>query len=217
MTKQNATRRKIGVLLAVMGIVGLGIAAGLWQANSRKPEPLAINGIYLYESKPVVDFNLTDQAGQTLTRADWRGQWTVIYFGYTSCPDACPTTFAQLKQVRPMLVPDASAEPIEFMLISVDPARDTPERIAAYVASFDPAFGGATGSREELDKLTQSLGIYYKIQESQEDEEFYLVDHSSGLLVINPQTELQAVLSPPFNPKTMADDLRRIFAQFEHS
>ena len=209
-TRRRAVPRAVWWSLAAVVIIGLGAAFQLWQSSSQVMQPLEVSGVYLNKPQPVVDFTLVNDEGGAFTKAELQGKWTFIYFGYTSCPDVCPTTLALLNKAQQQLASEKADENTEYLLISVDPDRDLPARLKQYVSSFNPAFSGATGEREELDKLTKALGVYYKIYPPEADNEFYLVDHSSALLLINPAAELQAVLTPPFTPATLADDLKRI-------
>ena len=141
-------------------IAAFAAALGLWLGSSaflRLARRAADEDAVLYPTpRALPDFKLTQRRRQPLTLADWNGHWTVAFFGYTNCPDVCPTTLATFKQVCERLAATASRDNVRFDFISVDPQRDTPEKLAKYVGFFNPDFIAATGTDEELTKLTRS-------------------------------------------------------------
>lgn len=202
---QSPNKRIVLYLLA-----GAFLAAGVWfgwqASRTTASAPLDIAGIYLPEAKPIASFKLQDSERQPFTQAQLKDQWTFLYFGYTYCPDACPLALAQLNQVSKLLQQEEAAEDTAYMLVSVDPRRDTPERLAEYTEFFNPEFAGTTGAVDEIDKLTRSIGIYYAVPAEPEDPENYLVDHSSVIVLTNPDGKLQALFSAPHNPKQIYND-----------
>lgn len=193
---------------AVLALIG-GILLGNWLLRP-PPAPPEIAGFYLPEPRPLPDFSLIHETGRPFTRADFDGRWTFIYFGYTYCPDACPMTLAQLNVVDRQLKEQQADNDTRYLLISVDPRRDTPERLAEYTKFFNPDFQGATGEPEQLDQLAGSMGVLYRVPDDPEDPEHYLVDHSSTVLIINPRGELQAIFTPPQEPTAMTNDFQLI-------
>jgi len=198
-------------------LLGLGIGAivfgAVWLALEFSYAPpglsLSINttaATVLSEPMTVPSFKLTDQHGQPFTEKNLQGQWTFLFFGYTYCPDICPMTLAMLNQVAQQLQ-DTAVHP-KVIFISVDPGRDTTERLGQYVSYFNPAFLGVTGSEEELQRLSRPLGIAYR--RSNDSSENYLVDHSANILLINPQAQLQALISPPHDASAIAEDYQKI-------
>lgn len=163
----------------------------------------------LDDARPLPAFALRRQGG-TLANADLRGHWTLLDFGYTFCPDICPTTLATLKDMKSRLAADGGAPP-QVIFVSVDPARDTPERLAEYVRFFDPAFIGATGDDAALAPLVKHLGVYYHRQDAK-DKRTYSVDHSAIIYLIDPQVRLKAIFAWPQTAGAMADDFRRLTA-----
>jgi protein SCO1/2 len=161
------------------------------------------------DTRPLPPFSLQRSDGK-LTNADLLGRWTLLSFGYTFCPDICPTTLATLKEVQSQLVPRSAAAP-QVLFISVDPARDTPPRLAEFVRFFDPAFIGATGSDAELAALAKHLGVYYQRHDEQ-DKKLYVVDHSAVVYLIDPRGRLKAIFSWPHDPAAMAADYAQLTA-----
>lgn len=161
----------------------------------------------LNDDRPLPPFTLRRQGG-LLTNADLRGHWTLLDFGFTFCPDICPTTLATLKEFETRLAAAGVSAP-QVIFVSVDPARDTPEHLAEYVRFFDPAFIGATGDDAALAPLVKHLGVYYQRQDAK-DRQNYSVDHSALIYLIDPQVRLKAIFSWPHNAEAMAADYPRL-------
>lgn len=192
-------------------LLGLGIAL-VWRAYRAGPEaPLSVTpfeaATVLDAGPPIAAFALTDQRGRPFTEANFAGRWTFLYFGYTSCPDACPTTLKVLGQMGKHL-PLALAAQLRIVFVSVDPKRDTPEKLAKYVDYFGKDMLGVTGDDVALQALTKPLGIHYERHES--DGAAYLVDHSANVLGVDPEGRLRMLFSPPFDAAAMAADLVRV-------
>lgn len=197
-------------------VSALAVAAGVWFGFfKRPPADLDIAGIYLTPAKPLADFTLTSASGHLFTRDDFKGKWSFLYFGYTNCPDACPLTLGQLNATDVLLSKSGLDHGIAYVLISVDPGRDTPARLAEYVKFFNVKFSAATGETQELDKLTKPLGVYFAVPENPEDPENYLVDHASAVILINPDANLQALFTTPHNPATIATDFAAIRQRYQ--
>ena len=150
---------------------------------------------------------LTDMNGQPMPLAKLAGHWTVIFPGYTSCPDICPTTLLTLKAALKDLGPQA--RDVRVMLLSVDPERDTPDKLKSYVTYFDPGFIAATLPPARLEVLAGQLGFSYLKVESKSGTG-YTMDHSSALILLNPQARLAGYLTPDpvFHAQTLAADLK---------
>ncbi|HTY99383.1 MAG TPA: SCO family protein [Rhodocyclaceae bacterium] len=159
------------------------------------------------DARPLPPFTLR-RVGGTLGNADLAGHWTLLDFGYTFCPDICPTTLAALKDVKARLVATGIAPP-RVIFVSVDPARDTPERLNDYVRFFDPDFLGATGDDAALAPLAQNLGVHYQ-RLDERDKQHYTVDHSAAVYLIDPRGRLRATFSWPHDPAAIAADYRRL-------
>ena len=151
-------------------------------------------------------FALRDQHNQAFDVARLRGKWSLLFFGFTRCPDICPTTLATLKQVHQLL--GEKNKDIQYVFITVDPERDTPELLGGYVDYFNPDFLGVSGPASELDKLTQALGVYYRLGPNTTGD--YQVDHSAAVFLVDPQARLRALFSSPQNAQHMAANLGRL-------
>ena len=205
---------RIGIIISLIIALTLGTAAWLWLDN-RPPDKLEIAGIYIPEGKPLADFALTEAGNTPFSLDNFKGKWSFLYFGYTYCPDACPMALGQLKATDKLLDEKGISQDNAYLLISVDPRRDTPERLAEYTQFFNPKFSGATGAAEELDKLAKPLGVYYEVPEDPEDPENYLVNHSSAIVLINPAAQLQAMFTVPHEPAKIAEDFAAIRQRYE--
>ncbi len=197
----------------VVLVGALAAALGLWFGNRQfggVPAPAFEAAVLYPQPRPVPDFRLTRVDGKPLTLADWRGHWSVVYFGYASCPDVCPTTLASFKQAWKELGERGLHDRVAIDFISVDPQRDTPELLSKYVAFFSPDFVAATGTDAQLTDLTRSLGLLYSRTTSADGK--IEVDHSGSAVIIDPQGRLTGMFRPPFAPAAVAHDLATLAA-----
>jgi len=186
-------------------IVAAAIAAGGSLALWLRTPPLELAaGTVLPEPRKIEAFALTDQQGRPLDAAALEGRWTLLFTGFTHCPDICPTTLAMLTELDKRLGAGAP----RFLFVSVDPERDTPERLAAYLAHFDPDLVGATGTRNAVESFTRGLGLAQVKNPGVGDE--YTVDHSAALVLIDPRVRLAGYFRPPYDIDALAADLSRL-------
>ncbi len=162
----------------------------------------------LPEPRSLPSLDLVDQDGRPLPAGFFASHWTLVFFGFTQCPDICPTTLATLVQVRAQLADLPEVARPRVLLITVDPERDPPERLAAYVRFFDPTFLGATGSAEATAAAASAFGVPYARVPLPEGG--YTMDHGSGLFLVGPGGGLVAYLSAPHEAAVIARDFRRI-------
>jgi protein SCO1/2 len=194
------------VLIALLALVTLAVgvaAAYLWQQRVPPVLQLQRASVVTGNSQPLQDFQLRDQDNQAFTRERFMGRWSLLFFGYTHCPDVCPLTLAEAKGFYRSLQGTPYQADTQVVFVSVDPKRDTPEVLKRYVGYFDPAFIGVSGTRTQLDLLTRPLGIYYAYQGDGDD---YVVDHSAVMVLIGPQATLRAVFSAPHTAKVLTSD-----------
>lgn len=164
---------------------------------------LDITGIQGYGN----DFRLTDHTGKSRTMADFRGKVVVIFFGYTHCPDVCPTTLSEMREVMKMLGDDAQR--LQVLFITVDPARDTPKLLSKYVPSFHPAFLGLYGDDAATEKVAKDFKIIYR-QGSGKTAESYTVDHSAASLVFDTQGQLRLFVNYGLGADKIAPDIKKL-------
>jgi protein SCO1/2 len=163
------------------------------------------------DEAPLPAFALQGQKGN-FTNADLQGRWTFMFFGYTQCPDICPTALTLMKDVKARLdggTAKSSDRPPQVVFVSVDPRRDSAELLVEYMAAFDPAFVGLRGDDAALLPLTGNLGVYYQRNDAA-DKQRYTVDHSAAIYLVDPAGKLRAVFSPPHDAGKMAGDYVRI-------
>ena len=157
-------------------------------------------------------FELTDHRGQPFTPENLEGKWTLIFFGFTQCPDICPTTMASLNNLVAPLT-DKEKKKVQVVLLSVDPERDSVEKLAAYVPYFNPDFIGLTGSPAEILSLATQLGVIYTKVPLGEDN--YTLDHSGNIVLINPRGDYHGLFRPPFEEGGMRVALRSLMNTFK--
>ena len=201
-----AKKRNTYLMLAAFVV----IAAGLYIFNSEETPAPEIHGIYLEETRPLVTFSLRDSDEQSFTDQSFLGQWSLVFFGFTYCPDICPLTLAMLNQVVTMIEEEPRIPTPQIVFVSVDPDRDTPELIANYVHYFNEDFIGVTGNDTQLTNFSRQLGTIYEKVYLDDGHDGYLVDHSGSIALINPNAEMQAVFTTPLDPMNIAQDYASI-------
>lgn len=174
-----------------LSIVLIGIGYILWPGSVK--------------TKQLTDFNLTQHQGSAFTLAHLKGKWSFIFFGYTHCPDICPVTLTLLHQVKQKLVAHPEyIDDTQYIFVSVDGQRDTPEKLAKYVNYFDPQLIGASGTEQQVNALTRQLGIVY-IRQPETTAGQYFIDHSATIVLINPQGEIAEQFTAPHAVATLVD------------
>jgi len=208
MTRLNFPRAASGRIFLIVVIALAAIAGGIVVSSMLFERSQELRAAQAFpETRPLPDFELRTAAGGELTHADLQGQWSLLFFGFTNCPDICPDTLAMLHSAISSLDTMGATSKPQVIFVSVDPGRDDAEALGEYMRSFDPDFIGATGGEEQLRKLTRSLGIYFALDEPDPDSGFYSVDHSASILIIDPQGRLYGRFSPPLDHQAVAADL----------
>jgi len=190
-------------------LVGLGalcaaLAGFLLAAEVDSSRPVLASGTWLPEARPIADFHLIDSQGRPFTRAALLGRPTLVYFGFTHCPDECPDTLAALAQVkRQTAVPG-----LQVLFITVDPERDTPAVLAGYLQRFDASFLGVTGDPGEIRRLAATLGI--GISRVDLPGGGYDFDHTQAILLFDSRAREVGVFTPPFDVRKLAQSLSRV-------
>lgn len=206
-------RRATLIGLALAGVLALVVGWSLGEWLFRRPAARPdIAGVYLPESRPLEAFQLIHHGDQPFTLADLRGKWTFLYFGYSYCPDVCPLTLVELNRLQKLLAEQKADGDTAYVFVSVDPQRDTPQRLREYVTYFNPKFRGVTGAPEELNRLAKPLHVFYQRGSDAKDSANYTVDHTSTIILIDPAARPRAIFTPPQNPERMAADFLKIRA-----
>ena len=189
-------------------VAAFAAAIGLWLGQryfTAPAQPVLKNAVLYPSPRSIPDFHLTQATGAALSLNDWRGHWDIVYVGYTSCPDVCPTTLATFKAAWRELQARNLTDKIRFNFISVDPPRDTPELLGKYVSFFNAAFIAATGSDDELTRLTHSLGLIYS--RTTDANGVVQVDHSGSAVIVDPEGQLIGMFRPPFDAASVVADM----------
>jgi protein SCO1/2 len=199
---------RIWILTAAVAMASATAGVTLWKMTRMHQQPTFATLIVLPEPRVIDDFALQDDRGQPYTLDRLRGHWTLMFFGFTHCPDVCPTTLFELQNLKRELEQNTSAADIpQVVFVSVDPERDTAEKLLQYLSYFDPDFTGVTGPHERLQPFTRQAGIAYRIEEHDAGATEYAVDHSSGILLFDPDGRLHGVFPAPHQSETMTGDL----------
>lgn len=200
----------IGILVFMMVVLGLFLHK-ITTPRVLSPMELRANGTHVFEQpRTLNDFALTDQHGQPFTLEQLQGKWTLMFFGFTHCPDVCPTTLLQLKKVKEQLLPDIAAQ-TRFVLVSVDPARDTVEQLQQYLPYFDAEFVGLTGEFLEIKRLATQLNMAF-VKVAQGDN--YTVDHSANVALVNPYGHYHGFVKAPLDEARLKLTLQSIVTSF---
>ncbi len=195
------------VFLGLVCACGFG-AALLWHHQGYELPPLA-NGEFIVPRVSMGEFHLLDHHNHTFDRAALLGHWSLLYFGYTNCPDLCPSTLTALAAMEKRLIAAGIKDRPHVVFVSADVARDTPAQLAAYVPYFDPEFLGVTAvSQSTVEEFAARYGIAVAVDRRADGT--VAVDHSSAILVIDPTARLAAILSGPFVPAALETDFLAI-------
>lgn len=196
---KNIVMVGIGILFGIALITGMALT-----------RPYSFRGSEIIPPVPAYDFTLTSAREAPFRLLDQKGKIVLIFFGYTTCPDVCPATLGEFKQISNRLGKDAGE--VRFVLITVDPQRDTPDRISQYAYNFDPSFIGLTGSESELDLVWKNYGVYREV--SQQDSAVgYLVDHSTRTYLVDQNGNLRLTYTFGTPVDDILQDVRHIIKQ----
>ncbi len=193
--------RKLFISILLIGALTAGVFVA--RALTRPSEPRSAFIIPMPSTIP--DFSLVDQIGAEVTADTFRGQWDLVFFGFTHCPDICPTTLQTLASVKRDLIEAGAHTLPRIVLVSVDPERDTPELLGQYMDYFGEGHLAVTGEIEEVTRLTDALGIYFEKIPGEDGS--YSVNHSAAVLLIGPNAEFSALFSAPHRVADYLHDL----------
>jgi protein SCO1 len=199
MTPKTLTRRAWGAGLAAMALALSGCS-----------EAPSFTGIDITGADYAQGFSLTDHNGQARTLADFKGQAVVVFFGFTQCPDVCPTSMSEMAQAKQLLGEQASR--LQGLFISIDPERDTADIMKAYMASFDPSFLALYAKPDELPALAKSFKVYYKKVDGPTPTS-YTMDHSAGSYVFDPQGRIRLYHRYNSGAPALANDVKALLAE----
>ncbi len=202
--------KKILLVVLCTAAIGIGAWFGL---NQNQTSPLEISGFAFPQPKPLSSIDLVSHDNQPVNEESFKDKWTFIYVGYTFCPDACPMTMTVLNQIHGILATKKKSSDVNMMLVSVDPDRDTPEKLAEYVKYFNTSFSAASGTPENIKEFANQVSSVYVLPEDRSDPN-YLVDHSSSIILIDPNASVHAIFTPPQTATDLADDFVKLSDRF---
>jgi protein SCO1/2 len=203
------------VLTAII-VVALATAAGIWAARAvleHKSAPDELDATRFPTAREILPFSLIDHNNAVFDNNALGQRWSFVFFGYTHCPDVCPTTLSVLNSVAHKL--GDLEEDIRFVFVSVDPERDTPAQLAQFVSYFNSDFIGVTGTPENIDQLTRQLGVMHLRVETENGASGYLVDHTASVFLFDPDGRYHAVFSPPLSADTITDNFRKMLQAYQ--
>jgi protein SCO1 len=199
----------VAIVAIVAAAIGMLLSRGMMK-DAPVPQEAMVAGTLIQPPRPLPHLALIDQDTIAFDSNRLKGRWTLLFFGFTNCPDVCPATLGVLAQIEKQLQDLPEPSKPQVVLVSVDPQRDTPTQLKSYVKFFSPSFVGVTGSQQDLDAFTRAMSVPVAIQRL--DNDTYTVDHSAAIFLIDPQGAMHALFSTPHDPAKIAHDYRRIAA-----
>ncbi len=204
----NKTAVKFGLMTITVGLVATLAAfwvAAIYREHDSRAALLPDQVITLFsDPKPLEPFTLTDHRNRVFDLASLKGKWTFLFFGFTHCPDICPTTMAVLARAREDIARQTSADDVQFVFVSVDPNRDTANKLRQYVGYFDSSFLGASGDNSQIADLAGQLGAAYRVAAATPIMENYPVFHSTAIFLLDPRARYHAVFTPPHDAESIS-------------
>jgi protein SCO1/2 len=201
-TQQPVSRPWLRTIL--WGVTGLILTLGIVFVSWNVIRPYSFHGMVMQSPMKATDFTLSGGNGQPVSLSDFQGKVVLLYFGYITCPDVCPTTLAEIHQARLLL--DKKADDVQVLMITVDPERDTQEVMADYVSHFDSSFIGLTGTPEQIAEVATYYGIYYEKEEG-DSALGYLMNHTATVMAIDKKGYLRVVFPFGTPAQDVADDV----------
>lgn len=196
-------------LPAIVLLLAAGAAIALILRHQLQANPMLATGHLIEPRNRLPDFSLIDHHGRPFTGANLAGHWSMLYFGYTNCPDVCPATLSVLAAMEKKLRAEPSAARPQVIFVTADPARDTPAQLAGYVPYFDPEFIGLTAQDQStIEAFASRLGI--EVDLVHQSDGTYSVEHSAAIVVIDPEGRLAAILTGPFTASALQHDFSSI-------
>lgn len=213
---QSSTRGVRLTIISILVFVTLVLVGFIHKIN----QPRILNAYELREKGAVLlqtprkfsEFELTDHRGQPFGSAELTGKWSLLFFGFTHCPDICPTTMAAAAKMYEALEPEEK-EQLQIVLVSLDPERDTTEKLSQYVPYFNADFIGATGNQYVLLKLAAELNVAFSKVPLENGG--YTIDHGANMVLVNPYGHYHGFFKPPFEERNMRMAWRSIMATFD--
>jgi protein SCO1 len=206
-TKNQTSLGKFVLVITIIALV-FSIALSLWVKYN---QPFQLQAATIWpQSVTLAPFSLTNDQNQSFTNENIKNKWTLFFFGYTNCPDVCPTVLHTLNTIAQTFKETSDIyQKIQYVFVSVDPSRDTPQVLNKYVHYFNKEFIGVTGSISELQQFSMQMSVPFgKIVGNPDKEKNYQVDHGSSVVVTNPQGQKFAVFGSPHDALKISSDLK---------
>jgi protein SCO1 len=204
--------KRILILIVVFSLALIGLSLYLMSTLDPGEKPKSTAEVINVSPNKVIlkdDFKLNYADGRDFTLASLKGKYSLIYFGFTCCPDVCPLTMQKMQESATWFT-EKELEKIQFIFVSVDPSRDTPESLKEFASAFGNKIQAVTGNKADIDKLTETLKAYYAKEDSKDnDDKNYYVDHTSFIYLLNPQVELVSQFSSKAMPQEIAEKLKK--------
>ena len=196
--------KRFAMKIIATGAISIGAMAGLAACSEQQPSFASVD---ITGANYAKDFELTDHNGQVRRLPDFKGKVVVMFFGFTQCPDVCPTSMAELAEIKQMLGKDGDR--LQGLFVTVDPERDTPEVLKGYMANFDPSFIALTTTPEKLAILAKDYKVYYKKVPGKTPTS-YTMDHSAGSYIYDPKGNLRLFTRYGSGAKVLASDIAQL-------
>lgn len=200
------SRPMVALWSALTLIVVIAVGMGAWM-RFFQDDDYQFNGGFWEPTTKAPQLDMVDQTGKPFSLDDHQGEVTLLYFGYTHCPDFCPTTLAELQSVKSLLGNDV--ERVNMVMVTVDPERDTPERLNEYMSFFDPSFIGLSADLETTERAKRDYNVMATRREV-DSASGYLIDHSTSLLAIDPDGFLRLTWAYGTAPEAIAEDVQHL-------
>lgn len=209
---EEKQQKKIRGTVSVLALI-IGVIFSFTIFNHLKPEPLDITrlqaeGTYIYQKpRPLPEFTLIDENGVLFSKINLSQDWNLFFFGFTHCPHICPTTLADLRQVKQQL-----KAKVDITMVTIDPVRDDSKQLKAYLNGFDPSFRGLTGDQSVIFNLAKSMNVVYeKVEDS---NALYNMDHSGHIAIVNPKGEFIGLRKAIDDPEVFSRHLKQLIASY---
>ena len=212
-TQASGIKRTVLLILAFIVLVVVGFISRIFQPTILSPAEMQANGTMVFQQpRQLTDFSLVDHRGASFNRESVTGQWTLVFFGFTFCPDICPTTMVELNEFMQLIEGTEIENEVRVVMVTVDPGRDSVEQLAGYVPFFNPEFLGVTGEFLDLHRFATELNTPFRRVPG--GGENYQMDHSANVVVINPRGDYHGFVKAPLDLTKMKLTLRSMVADW---
>lgn len=196
----------ISIILIATGLLSYVL---LQQIEKNQTPELQVGTVYPDDFREIYDFNLITNVNESYNKDNFADKWTLLFFGFTHCPDICPASLVTFQQIEQRVNSEINNAKLDYVFVSVDPDRDTPEKIHEYTTYFSPNFKGVTGEKDQIERLTRSLAAFYQVPENASDDN-YLVEHTASIYLISESARPKVLFSYPHDTDKIAEDVIKL-------